>query len=141
MSGGNGNFDYAFVSTNVNATLTNRIFFNTSGGTLNVNGRVSDPPVGTALSRYGTTSGHDIAIVRARDVSFQGTAGLTRALASRRSQAGDSGGPYTQSSGLGVRFAGVHVGSRTNISLTGGLEPIVYFTPCVRFEHRFLART
>jgi hypothetical protein len=137
--------DWASVRLTNSDTLTNKIYGSSTGFTRNITGTLDDLPKGTALMKFGFSSGYAEATVDAQDETrIDGSGytinGLTRAtLTSGTSDGGDSGGPYyTQSSagGNSYNFVGIHWGSNAP---SGGSS--ILFTPYVRFKSRFTVKT
>jgi hypothetical protein len=97
-------------------------------------------PVGTFVSRYGSTSGFTLVEVTARnqDITFDGITirGLTQAIISFGSSAtGDSGGPYWEMHPTDMNqnaFHGIH---------TARVGNTVYYTPYMRFARHFTVKT
>lgn len=116
--------DYGIILAGSGYSSSSRVY--TSGGSISLNGVMTNPTEGTYLYKYGQVSGQAYCKVTRTGVNVLSDGsmhiyGLTEAeLISGATDSGDSGGPYR----AGTYFCGVHHGSSTSDNTT-----YVFFTP------------
>lgn len=134
--------DYALVrKTDATANLTNKAL-TSSTSYVSITGTMNDIPPGTVFTRYGANTGYSTGYVSAinasitygvypvNSVTIYGMTIGSLHSGYPSSANGDSGGPYR----VGAAFVGIHSGG----TVSGNT---VYFTPYIRFNHEFTAKT
>ncbi len=135
--------DYALVHVTSSDTLTNKVYYTSTGTSKMIKGYQYDVIQGTALMKYGYKSQLTYATVEQQNVTDvvnnTSITGLTKCLVTAgTSDDGDSGGPYYNLDFFGdYSFIGVHRGSQTDSN--GAMH--ILFTPYCRFQYYFTPKT